>query len=154
MEKIIFKTAKDGFYYKIHTMKPSNFIFRFFVIGVAGKFKSGEILSRTTENKDWIFNYIGFPVMHVGLTSFEIVSAADLINEDDRIIDNERPEDKKYPSFSRREMLKKAAAATFMIVGANFLPPLFQNDHLYGQSKGNYDPYNMYTGSYEPYATR
>jgi hypothetical protein len=154
MEKIRIKTDNLGFYYNVESLKPCKIKLRFFVTGIAGKFFSGEIQTRSTNENEWLYYHINFPVMQVGITSLEVIGYIDSLEITDFTKDLTKKDNERGHSISRREALRKAAATTFLIMGANTFSPFIPGQGAYGQRGGTFNPYDSRSSySYYPYGT-
>ena len=149
---IALKPSMNGFQYRVQESNIPQFRFRYFALGPAGKFVSGEISGRSSDQ--WIFVELHFSPMQVGLTVFEatessIVSSRPVQPSADNLAETPSA---AAEGFSRRDLLRKAAMAGFALAAAN----LFPNAPLQAQAPvGAYRPYMHYqpytAANYGPY---
>ncbi|MBV9928529.1 MAG: hypothetical protein JOZ96_26170 [Acidobacteria bacterium] len=66
----------NGFWYLIEVGQEASYSFSYFALGSQNKFCSGEIEGHTAHSQGWQFCGVSFPILHLGITSFNVEEAA------------------------------------------------------------------------------
>lgn len=154
MKQIEIRVVNRGFLYKVDCTGNISLSFKYFAIGVGGKFQSGEIISKDSSSQKWKKVDVDFTVMHVGITSLSIESS--VINKIK--LADEQPDNNAF-SISRRDIIKRAATASVLLTGAIVFPTastaqvasLLPGDtHGPFQANQESETYNPYDATYAP----
>jgi hypothetical protein len=62
----------NGFWYMVDCDENQQFLLSYVVIGSGGRISSGEVRGGTATEGGWRHVEVGFPVLHVGVTQFEL----------------------------------------------------------------------------------
>lgn len=65
------KPERKGFWFRVIGSEGQRFWFTYVAVGVGGHQTIGEVAGRITDG-DWEYQVLHFPVMHVGITSFDV----------------------------------------------------------------------------------
>ena len=71
MINISTRIDRSGFWYSVESSEPVQFQFLYIAFGSAGRQSSGEISGTSDSRKGWQFVEVGFPLLHMGITSLQ-----------------------------------------------------------------------------------
>jgi len=109
----------NGFWYLVEAGQEASYSFNYFALGSQGKFCSGEIEGNTAHSDGWQFCGVSFPILHLGITSFNVEEA-----QGDEVVEQPAADVKTLASvdISRRRMINQTVST--LLVGGAFVSSL------------------------------
>jgi hypothetical protein len=138
-----------GFWYLIEVEQEVSYSFNYFALGSQGKFCSGEIEGSTAHSKGWQFCGVSFPILHLGITSFDVheVEGAEVVEQPAADVQTLASVD-----ISRRRMINQTVSS--LLVGGAFVSSLMGMStpaHAAPGAQPQSSPYhNPYHSPYKP----
>lgn len=108
-----------GFWFLIEVEQEASYSFNYFALGSQGKFCSGEVEGNTAHSKGWQFCGVSFPILHLGITSFNVQEA-----EGAEVVEQPAADVQTLASvdISRRRMINQTVST--LLVGGIFASSL------------------------------
>ena len=142
------KIDDNGFWYLIEMDQEISYSFNYFALGSQGKFCSGEVEGHTAYSRDWQFCGVNFPILHLGITSFNFHET-----DSSEKMETANPENQHVTpniaavDISRRRMINQTVST--LLLGGAFVSSLMSSTA--SAHTNDLTRYSPYPPSHSPY---
>ena len=147
MINITTKIDAKGFWYLLETEDKVSFSFQYFALGSQGNFCSGEVEGIITPSSGWQFCQVNFPILHIGITSMDILTVENKETVQPAIapVKSAPPAD-----ISRRKMINQTVLG--LLFGGAIIPTLLGQTASAQGKEGDQTRFSPYgQENYSPY---